>query len=92
MRSALHMISHRNYLGEGTRASHSLVFAFSNSEHVFGKVCGKVQNLKREWRNAPLANRFLTCGGWDVQEIDATLRSRVGSQHVPAENHGVTPG
>jgi len=70
----------------------SLVFVFGNSEHIFGKVCGKVQDLKWKWRDPPLSDRRLTCGRRDVQEIDATPRGKIRSQHVPAENHGTAPG
>ena len=92
MRSALHTISRRNYcLGQGTRVRHSLGFAFSNSEHVFGKVCSKVQNLKLEWRDAPLANGLSTRDWWDAQEIDATLWGRIGRQYVPAKEYGAIP-
>ena len=40
--------------------SRSLVVKFSNGEHIFGKVCGKVQDLKLEWRDAPLIDRHST--------------------------------
>ena len=76
----------------GENTGHSLVFMFSDSEHIFGKVCGKVQDRKWKWRDTPLTNRLSTCGGRDVQEVDAAPRGKIRSQHVPAENRGATPG